>query len=179
MKLRSQFQDRTAQRRLDLVQVRAALISMVRRVPLPPGEKSPPLDLVEKADRLALLRIADEVGPIFKGHAWGGFWIYVVGLQRCRHILRTHQGDLHPVTIDVTALFDKGILRQMEGEVHRRYRAALLHALSSIPTEPTLSGEPSVPGRFGNPDMFEEASRSVQAFEVSSGVSGHAGPDRF
>lgn len=166
MKLRSQFQDRTAQRRLDLVQVRAALISMVRRVPLPPGEKSPPLDLVEKADRLALLRIADEVGPIFKGHAWGGFWIYVVGLQRCRHILRTHQGDLHPVTIDVTALFDKGILRQMEGEVHRRYRAALLHALSSIPTEPTLSGEPSVPGRFGNPDMFEEASRSVQAFRA-------------
>lgn len=119
-------------RRFDKVQIRAVLASLVRRVPLPPGDRTLALDALEKSDHLALLRMADQVGPVFKGRAWGALWIYVVGLPRCRRIMRSHEGDLHPVTIDVTPLFDIGIMRQMEGAEHRRYRAALVQAIRSI-----------------------------------------------
>lgn len=148
------------------MQVRAALVSLVRKVPLPPGKKSQPLDAIEKSGRLALLRIADQVGQIFKGRAWGGFWIYVIGLPRCRQILRNHEDDLCPVTIDVSALFDKGILRQMEGEVHRRYKTALVQALRSMPAERAKDGQPSAAGRFGDLEMFDDAPLSIQAFRT-------------
>ena len=135
MKLRSHLPGVSAHRRFDAVQVRAALVSLFRGVRLPPGDKAQPLDILEKADRLALLRMADEVGPVFKGRGWGSPWIYVVGLPRCRQILRAHEDDLHPVTIDVGTLFDKGILRQMEGDDHRRYRSALVQAIGTLPAD--------------------------------------------
>ncbi len=167
MKPQRYLQDWTAHRRFDAVQIRAALVSLVRRVPLPPGDMSTSLDAIEKADHLALLRIADEVGPVFRGGAWGGFWIYVVGLPRCRQILRSHDGDLRPVTIDVSALFDKGILRQMDGEVHRHYRTALIQALRSMPAERSHGTQSSTTGgRFGDLDLPDDAPLSVPAFRT-------------
>jgi len=135
MKLRSHLPGVSAHRRFDAVQARAALVSLFLGVRLPPGDKAQPLDIMEKADRLALLRMADELGPVFKGRGWGSPWIYVVGLPRCRRILRAHEDDLHPVTIDVGTLFDKGILRQMEGGDHRRYRSALVQAIQALPAD--------------------------------------------
>ena len=102
-----------------------------RGIPLPPGDWNRPLDAIEKADQRGLLRLADETGAIFKGRAWGGFWIYVVGLPLCRNIVRLHEDDLRPVTIDVSTLFAKGLLRQMEGSDHRIYRSALVQALKA------------------------------------------------
>ncbi|MCA0270608.1 MAG: cytochrome P450 [Proteobacteria bacterium] len=135
MKLRSRLPGAGAHRRFDVVQARAALVSLFRRTRLPPGDKAQALDVIEKNDRLALLRMAVEVGPVFKGRGWGSLWIYVVGLPRCRQILRAHEDDLHPVTIDVGTLFDKGILRQMEGDDHRRYRSALVQAIGALPAD--------------------------------------------
>lgn len=135
MRLRSHLPGASVRRRFDAVQARAALVSLFRGIPLPPGDKAQPLDIIEKADRLALLRMADELGPVFMGRGWGSLWIYVVGLPRCRKILRAHEDDLHPVTIDVGALFEKGVLRQMEGDDHRRYRSALVQAIGALPAD--------------------------------------------
>ncbi len=117
--------------RFEAVQTRAAVVSWFRGIPLPPGDRNRPLDAIEKADHRGLLRLADETGAIFKGRAWGGFWIYVVGLPLCRNILRLHEDELRPVTIDVRTLFDKGLLRQMEGSDHRIFRSALVRALKA------------------------------------------------
>jgi cytochrome P450 family 110 len=117
--------------RFDTVQVRAAFLAWFRRVPLPPGDWNRALDAIERADRRSLLRMADESGAIFKGQAWGGSWIYIVGLPLCRNIVRLHEDNLRPVTIDVGTLFDKGLLRQMEGPDHRHYRAGLVQALKA------------------------------------------------
>lgn len=112
--------------------VRANFVSLIRRRPLPPGNMTIRLDELETADRLSLIEMSEEIGPIFKGRAWDAFWIYVVGLPRCREIMRQHEADMQPVTIDTTPLFAKGLLRQMEGDDHRVYRSQLGLALKSL-----------------------------------------------
>lgn len=116
---------------IKIILTRAKLVSLIRRRPLPPGDMTIRLDEIEAADRLSIIRKSTEDGPIFKGHAWDAFWIYVVGLPRCRELMRQHEADLQPVTIDTTPLFAEGLLRQMEGEVHRKYRSQLGLALKS------------------------------------------------
>ncbi len=123
-------------------------MSWLRRTPLPPGPFSPTLDIVEQADRHALLDHAVANGPIFKGRAWGGFWIYVVGLPVCRRLVGTHEQDLRPVTLSVGTLFDKGLLRQMEGEDHHRYRAALVRAIKAQGRGAAETPPLAVAGRF-------------------------------
>lgn len=108
---------------------RANLLALLRRATLPPGTLSTRLDEIEAADRLSLLRMADCIGPVFKGYAWGEMWIYVLGLERCRRLAREHEDFLQPVTIDASALFPKGLLRQMKGSQHQAYRQALMQAL--------------------------------------------------
>ena len=39
--------------------------------------------------------------------------------------------SLRPVTIDIKPLVPGGFMRQMDGEVHRRYRKALVHAVNA------------------------------------------------
>ena len=111
---------------------RAKLVSLYRRRPLPPGTMKPGLDEIETANRLALLENSRKEMPIFKGWAWDSFWIYVIGLPRCRRIIRDHEADMRPVTIDTTSIFAEGLLRQMEGEVHRKYRTQLVQALNEV-----------------------------------------------
>lgn len=165
MKPRSHLPGESACRRFDAVQVRATLVSMFRGIPLPPGDRAQPLDIIEKADRLALLHMADDMGPVFKGRGWGSPWIYVIGLPRCRQILRAHDDDLHPVTIDVSPLFDKGILRQMEGDDHRRYRTALVQAIGALPAD-RAGGQVSRVGHMLEdlPGRQEAAPMPVQTF---------------
>lgn len=105
----------------------------------------PPGDLVEhdqlgKADRTALLKCADELGPIFKGIAWGELCICIIGLERCRKITQQHAGDLQHVTMELDHLIPKGLLHAMEGEEHRHYRRATMQALRGI----DLDGNESV-----------------------------------
>ena len=112
--------------------VRAAL----RGKRLPPGKMSPPLDVLEHADRRSLINRSEQLGPIFKGTAWGGaLWIYVFGLHRGRTLLRQHTDDLRPVTIDIGSLIPLGFIRQMEGETHHRYRAEMMRAVQAIDLE--------------------------------------------
>jgi len=40
--------------------------------------------------------------------------------------------DMRPVTIDTTGIFPEGLLRQMEGDVHRKYRTQLVQALTAV-----------------------------------------------
>ena len=107
----------------------AALRALVSRHRLPPGTLDPPLDRQERADRLFLQQRFDTLGPLFKGRAWGQFWIYLRGIARCRRLLLQHGADLAPVTLDLSSVLPKGFMRQMQGEDHRRYRTALVRAV--------------------------------------------------
>jgi len=112
--------------------LRANFVSRICRRPLPPGNMAIRLDEIEAANRLSLIEMSEKIGPIFKGRAWDAFWIYVIGLPRCREIMRQHEANMQPVTIDTTPLFAKGLLRQMEGDDHRVYRSQLGLALKSV-----------------------------------------------
>ena len=100
----------------------------VSRHRLPPG-KLVRLDEVEKAERSFLLNQSARLGPIFKAIGWNEFWICIVGLPIGRRLLRDHSDDLKPMTLDVSALFPRGFLRQMQGEEHRKYRKSLNRAI--------------------------------------------------
>ena len=66
--------------------VRAAL----SRHPLPPGDYAA-LDALERADRDALRKRAEALGPVFKGIAWDEFYVCIVGLDRCRRFTQAHR----------------------------------------------------------------------------------------
>ncbi|MBL9210226.1 MAG: cytochrome P450 [Opitutaceae bacterium] len=100
----------------------------VSRHRLPPGDLAR-LDVEEKTDRAFILHQAERLGPIFKAIGWGEFYICVVGLALGRRLLRDHGDDLRPMTLDLTSLFPKGFLRQMQGDDHRHYRRALNRAI--------------------------------------------------
>jgi cytochrome P450 len=95
---------------------------------LPPGDLVP-LDLLEKADRTALRRRADQLGPVFKGIAWGQLCVCIVGLARCRRFTQAHAADLRVQTMELEHLIPQGFLCGMEGEPHRRARGATVRAL--------------------------------------------------
>jgi len=118
---------------------RANFMSLIHQRPLPPGNMAIQLDEVEAANRISLIEMSEKIGPIYKGRAWDAFWIYVVGLPRCREIMRQHESDMRPVTIDTTPLFAKGLLRQMEGDDHRIYRSQLGLAMKSMDFTETLN----------------------------------------
>ena len=123
-------------RTVDPLFFRGWVRALLRRTRLPPGKMSPPLDVLEYANRRSLIQRSEQLGPIFKGTAWGGaLWIYVFGLQRGRTLLRQHANDLKPVTIDIGSLIPLGFIRQMEGESHRHYRAEMLRAVQAIDLE--------------------------------------------
>lgn len=100
----------------------------VSRHRLPPG-KLARLDVEEKTDRAFILHQSERLGPVFKAIGWGEFYICVVGLPLGRRLLRDHSEDLRPLTLDLSSLFPKGFLRQMQGDDHRHYRRTLNRAI--------------------------------------------------
>lgn len=98
---------------------------------LPPGELDS-LDELEKADRTAILRRGVDLGPIFKGMAFGDLCICIVGLQRSRRFLLEHSERLLPRTLDLKPLVPNGFLRQMSGETHTHYRRAIVRASRAL-----------------------------------------------
>lgn len=101
------------------------------RYPLPPGDLVK-LDLLEKRDRDYLRQRSDQLGPVFKGIAWGKLCVCVVGLDLCRKISKENASNLRVMTMELDHLIPKGFLCAMEGEDHRNYRRATHSALQSI-----------------------------------------------
>ena len=118
---------------LDRLQKRPAVVARAKaalsRRLLPPGELDPPLDLIEKGDRSALLKRAARLGPIFKGTDYDELCICIIGLARCRRFLSAHVADLRVSTMEVDRMVPKGFLCQMEGEDHLHYRRATARAV--------------------------------------------------
>jgi cytochrome P450/predicted ATP-grasp superfamily ATP-dependent carboligase len=96
--------------------------------PLPPGTLTD-LYARESRDRRYLLEQASRYGRIFKATRWNRIIICVVGLQTCRRMLSECGDHLRSHSVDLTKLFPKGILRNLEGEDHRHYRQALVAAI--------------------------------------------------
>lgn len=96
----------------------------------------PDLDLAERRDRLAILRHAEAVGPVFTATAWGDVWVCVVGTERCRRLLATHRSSLTPYTFPIGELVPGGFMRQMAGELHASVRGRVVDALRSTSLEP-------------------------------------------
>ena len=103
------------------------------RPELPPGDRSSLEDL-EKLDRHALLKRAEQLGPVFTGTSLGELCVCVVGLQLSRRLLLEHADSLRPLTLELEPLIPKGFLRQMCGEDHLVYRRALVRASRSLDT---------------------------------------------
>jgi len=102
----------------------------LRRPALPPGDLID-LEGLERADRLALLDRAAQYGPVFKGLLEQQFGVCILGIDRCRRILREHADQLQPATIDLSKITPAGFLRQMRGAVHHDYRVAVVAALQA------------------------------------------------
>jgi cytochrome P450 len=111
---------------------RAVTYAMLRgafsRHQLPPGNLAD-LEALEKSDRYYLLHQSAEVGPIFKAKGPEHFWVCITGLSRCRRFLQEHSKSLQGYMHDLEPLVPNGALRRMEGEVHRKYRRALISGI--------------------------------------------------
>lgn len=133
---------------------------------LPPGDLVP-LDLLEKADRAALRRRADELGPVFKGIAWDQLCVCIVGLARCRRFTQAHAADLRVQTMQLEHLIPQGFLCGMEGETHRRSRAATVRALRHF--EETSDESPS-----GNAGLESIAASGLHDYVERAPAHGNA-----
>jgi cytochrome P450 len=99
---------------------------------LPPPGKPVLLTETERYDRNALLKLAHIHGSIFSASDIEGPMVCIVGLPLGRRFLKENAANLRPVTLDVSALFPKGFMRQMEGNTHKAYRKALKEAVSTL-----------------------------------------------
>lgn len=104
------------------------------RRPLPPGDLVA-LDILERADRTLLIDRAATHGPIFKGLLENRLAVCVVGHSLGRRLLKEHAAALRPVSIDIEPMVRNGFMRQMAGDTHRRYRAALVRGVNAIDFE--------------------------------------------
>jgi cytochrome P450 len=95
---------------------------------LPPGERIA-IDVAEQQDRQLLLDLTAEHGPIFKGILEGQLGICIVGLSLGKRFLREHADNIQAHNIDISQVVTGGFMRQMQGDVHRRYRRMLMSAL--------------------------------------------------
>jgi cytochrome P450 len=148
----------------------ARIRSVLSRHPLPPGDLVP-LDLLEKADRDALRRRADELGPVFKGIAWDKLCVCIVGLARCRRFTQAHASDLRVLTMELEHLIPKGFVCAMEGDDHRQLRRATHRALRSI----ELASNASPPN-----ESVLEAIAAAALRDYAERAAGHANsPDAY
>jgi cytochrome P450 len=131
--------------------------SMVGARRLPPGDQIE-LDSAERTDRKILLALAAQHGPIFKLIEQKNNEICVIGLPLARQLLKTHEGALRPVTIELTSLFSAGFMRQMVGEIHKKYRTSLVGAVNELDIKRFL------------PELQVIASRRLEKFFIDAGT---------
>jgi cytochrome P450 len=133
---------------------------------LPPGDLVDILDL-ERRNRTVLFDFAAQYGRVFKAIMHRRLVVCVVGHSLGRKVLKEHARSLRPLTIEVESLFPIGFMRGMEGETHRKYRRALVQAISA-----------TSPGALA--DKFEEIAASAlatYAADPAQGSSAHAWAD--
>lgn len=78
----------------------ARLRGALSRQPLPPGDYAA-LDSMERADRDALRKRAEALGPVFKGIAWGELSVCIIGLDRGRRCTRKQRADLRVMSMEL------------------------------------------------------------------------------
>ena len=105
---------------------------------LPPGDLQS-LDVAEKADRRALARRADDLGPVFMGSIRGEATVCIVGLARCRRFLQENEDVLRVETLDLTGLFPFGFIRALTGDAHLDYRRRLTRAVRTADSDGTAA----------------------------------------
>jgi len=98
------------------------------RHPLPPGDYAA-LDSMERADRDALRKRSEVLGPVFKGIAWGELYICIIGLDLCRRFTQEHRANVRMMSMELEHLIPNGFISTMEGDEHREMRRALQRAL--------------------------------------------------
>jgi cytochrome P450 len=123
---RQRFHDHFRRHPVAYSRIRSAL----SRNPLPPGDYAA-LDELERADRDALRKRAEVLGPVFKGIAWGELYICIIGLERCRRFTQEHRTSVRMMSMELEHLIPKGFISAMEGDGHREMRRALQRALRS------------------------------------------------
>jgi cytochrome P450 len=97
---------------------------------LPPGNFIRLEPLLAK-DPKALALKAAATGPIL-ATLWGNkITICITSLPVARRLLQKHKNDLNALSIDITSIVPKGILRTMEGIDHQTYRKAFSRAISA------------------------------------------------
>ncbi len=92
---------------------------------LPPGICNP----AERAmfnDQLFILKSAARFGPIFKVIWSRHLMICIVGNALGRRFLKAHEQDLQGVSVDLTPLFQPGIIRNMDGQPHLQCKQQLV-----------------------------------------------------
>jgi len=99
----------------------------LRRRP-PPGDAGN-IEELERKDRYYLLHQASQLGPVFSAQGTDRSWVCIIGLARCRRFLQAHAKNLHGYMHDLEPMVPGGALRRMEGEIHRKYRKALLSGI--------------------------------------------------
>ena len=102
--------------------------AMAFRYTLPPG-RFLVLDPEEETDQKFLIKHAAKVGPIFRTVFDSQLCICVIGLSRCRRLLQENSANLAALSRDLRGLFPEGFLRQMEGDVHQKYKRATVKAI--------------------------------------------------
>lgn len=96
---------------------------------LPPGNLGN-LYSREVKEQTYLLKQFQKHGPIVKTRMAEFLTICVVGLERCRRLLKQHGDILPSVTFELQPIIPHGYLRGMEGEVHKKYRSILMRGIA-------------------------------------------------
>lgn len=143
----------------------ARLRERFSRRPLSPGDLVR-LDLLERANQQLLLERAQELGPVFKGIAWGHLCVCVVGLDDCRRFLQQHRSSVRAMKMHLGEFIPGGFVCAREGEAHRVLRRPLQQAVQDTATTvaaPGLDAEVEAIGRD-----------ALQAYAASAATHGHA-----
>lgn len=119
--------------------VYARVRELLARRSLPPGDLVR-LDRMEFARHEFLLERAGDLGPVFKGIAWGRLCICVVGLDDCRRFLQVHRADLRAMKMHLGEFIPGGFVCAREGEEHRALRRPLQQAVQETATAAASPG---------------------------------------
>ena len=147
--------------------------ALLARRRLPPGDLVDIVEL-ERRKRTALLDLAAEHGPVFKAIMHRRMVVCVVGHTLGRRVLVEHAKSLRPLTIEIESLVPKGFMRGMAGETHRKYRRALVQAISSLDLRALDAEFEAIADRVlanyaastcggGSPDAWSEALGTIAA----------------
>ncbi len=97
---------------------------------MPPGFLNP-FERGMFRDQLFILKRAVLYGPIFKVFWSKQLMICIVSNEIGRRFLKIHQEDLQGVSIDLSRLFQPGIIRNMEGQSHHNCKQHLVRIFNS------------------------------------------------